>query len=156
MPYREDVVHRSAVLEIRWERADPDAPRILVLSHDPGADGVPEQRRLPEGYGLEILGGVLGLLGLGALLLHRVARSVEPRPTTVRFGPDTLSKKCVADVKAWSTGSITGFGAGRDSPELRTVFVAHAGGREIVLEGLPPDDARRAVELLEEARRELA
>lgn len=153
MPYRDEMVHQSPVIEIRWEKPDPDGPRTLVVEHDPGEEGVPEQRRLPEGFGLEALGGVLGLLGLGALLIHRIARSPKPQVSRLTFGPDGLSLRCGEDTRAWPTGTVVGFGAGEDTPDWRTVFVTHVEGRELLLEGLPPHDARRAVELLDEARR---
>ncbi|MCA9604640.1 MAG: hypothetical protein KC619_03535 [Myxococcales bacterium] len=152
-PYRDGTVHRSPVVHIRWEGVDPDAPRILVIEHDPGDEGLPEQRRLPEGFGLEALGGLLGFLGLGALLLHRLARSPKRLVSHLRFGPDRLSVECGDDARAWTTSGVVGFGTGEDTPEWRTVFVTHAEGRELLLQGLPPDDARRAAEALDEARR---
>ncbi|MCB9596733.1 MAG: hypothetical protein H6719_28680 [Sandaracinaceae bacterium] len=152
-PYRDGVVHRSDVIEIRWERADPDAPRVLVIEHDPGEAGLPEQRRLPEGYGLEALGGVFGFLSLGALLAHRLGRSVAPIRTHVRLDPGTLIARRSGNETSWSTASLLGFGVGEDSPEWRTVFLDRAEGRELLLEGLPPEDARRAVEALDEALR---
>jgi len=155
-PYREDVVHRSDALEIRWERSDPDLPRVLVLEHDPGEAGLPEQRRLQEGRGLEVLGGVLGLIGLGALLAHRLYRDVEPVRTRVRFGPQVLTFQRPDDARKWVTPEITGFGMGQDSPDWRTIFVERASGRELVMDGLARDDAMRAVEALEQARRRFA
>lgn len=155
-PYRDDVF-RSDVLTIRWHRESPEAPRILLVEHDSGKGGVPEQRRLPEGYGIEALGGLFGLLALGGLLLHRLARSVAPVRTRVSLGPDGLtSQRASSHKQRWSLEGITGFGAGEDSPSFRTVFVDASEGRELLLEGLPIEDARRAVEALEEARRELA
>ncbi len=154
VPFRDDApVYESPVLTIFWERPDPELPRRLVLLHDPGEAGVPEQRRLPEGFGLEAIGGVLGLLGLGALVLHRVARRVRPQKSRVRFDPSVLVVSRDGDARSWPTATIAGFGAGEDTPEWRTVFVTHADGRELLLEGLPPDDARRAVEILDDARR---
>lgn len=150
-PYRDGVVHRSDVLEIRWERADPDAPRVLIVEHDPGAEGLPEQRRLPEGYGLEAIGGLFGFLSLGALLAHRLGRSVAPVRTRVELDRQTLTSRREAKETSWSTPTLLGFGVGEDSPEWRTVFLDRAEGRELLLEGLPPDDARRTVEALEDA-----
>lgn len=155
-PYREDVVHRSEALEIRWERPDPELPRVLILEHDPGEAGLPEQRRLPEGYGLEGIGGVLGLLGLGAFVAHRVGRTVEPLETRVRFGPQVLTFQRPGDARKWLTPAITDFGMGQDSPEWRTIFVEQSGGRELLMDGLSRDDAVRAVEALREALRVFA
>jgi len=155
-PYREAVVHRSDALEIRWERPDPELPRVLVLEHDPGEEGLPEQRRLPEGYGLEGLGGVLGLLGLGALVAHRVGRKVEPVKMLVRFGPEVLTFQRPSDARKWPTNAIRGFGMGQDSPDWRTIFLEQATGRELVMDGLSREDAARAIEVLEEARRAFA
>ncbi|MBX3274119.1 MAG: hypothetical protein KF729_27885 [Sandaracinaceae bacterium] len=151
---QDDTEHRSEVLWIRWERAAPGAPRVLVIAHDPGAAGLPEQRRIPEGYGLEVLGGMLGLLGLGALLVHRLARTSAAEPVELRLEPGRLVHARGAARREWPTSAIRAFGAGEDGREWRTVFVEADGGRELLLEGLPPADAGRAVEVLRDALRE--
>lgn len=77
-----DVLHESERLRIRRGEG------WLVIEHSPGKDGVPSQRRLPEGRGVEWLGGLVGLLGgLAFMAAHRVTRDLTPVPVRLELGP---------------------------------------------------------------------
>ncbi|MGE0784046.1 MAG: hypothetical protein AB7S26_00060 [Sandaracinaceae bacterium] len=125
-----------------------------MIEHDSGANGLPEQRRLPEGFGLEMLGGLIGLLGTVVLLpLHRLTRRPTRIRTTLRFDGAWLVRRRGAEEHGWDGREVTDFGSGRDTPERRTVFMVRGDAREVLLDGLTPHDAARAVELLHEVLR---
>lgn len=141
-----DVLHESERLRIRRGEG------WLVIEHSPGKDGVPSQRRLPEGRGVQWLGGLVGLLGgLAFMAAHRVTRDLTPVPVRLELGPRLLTVERGSAQQRWPVASLRSFHVGQDTTTLRTVFARTAEGRAMLLEGLPPDDARAAARALGEA-----